>query len=206
MRKIDGRKFSIMILFLTLLSAGCVTVKGDISLNGDGSVTVMLDYKIAPFAAEIRDLATGKRIVPLPLDETELSEILAGLNNPDVSLFRRQEDGTPGAVLTVKFSTIQDFTGFCSRAAYIDAEYTEDENGRHLVLPQPRIPVNTDETGMRLLTVMESGEGIELRLHGPADFTDASGGETPDNETVAIKVPASDLYAGTDAAPVSVRW
>jgi hypothetical protein len=203
------------VLALLLCLSSCLAVSADITLNADGSGTVVMEYRMSLQLKALGEQDGNERWYPLPVGRADFERTLQRLPGLKLLSFSSKEDGKDlVAALSVSFSDPAALTAFLD-ACGEGAVYTPG----HLLLTLYEGSQKENKDLESLFAEIFSGYPVKIRLSLPGEGTlsvlDGSGGPASPIRNAGIEAsgknlsfiaPAAEIFSAKNGLSLDFRW
>ncbi|MDR2184080.1 MAG: hypothetical protein LBO80_00205 [Treponema sp.] len=203
-----------------VLFTSCIGIKSDITIRGDESGTINLEYRIAHSLESMGKLDGNEKRPPVPVGRADFERTVARVPGLRVAAFSsRVEGGDLVNRVKLEFAGLEALTGFLDSGGNLAALYREQEGTRMVLVLGGGGDDGTDPALLELVRSSFAAYSLDFSLTLPGDgafnFIDSTGRslEGPPAGTVNIRgrtaafsCPMGDLLASAEPVILEIRW
>jgi hypothetical protein len=208
-----------LIGIVLLMTSSCIGVKADITLNGNGSGLIALEYRLSRTAESLGKLDGNERWLPVPVGKADFERTVARVEGLKLRSFSAKTVGAD-TVNTVKleFRDPQTLVRFLDASGQ-RAALTEDAETRRLSLVLVSGAGRIDPDLLSLFRTVSEGYSFSLSFTAPREGTlavyDAAGNllEEPSavtviakGKTVSFQSPVGNIFNFSDGLRLEIIW
>ncbi len=201
------KKLLLPILAVALLSS-CIGIDSQISLQNDGSGTLLLNYRISQLMKNL-DVAKSDWHLPLPVSREDFQRTVDSISGLKLlSLAQREDERDVLIDARLGFTGVQAINSL-GKEGQIELSFS-NEGGLHIFRQQIYRGRSLEEISPESLQMIQTFfEGYELsyRVTAPAAIKRHSLGElSPDQRSVSYKTSVADLLKSGEKQVLEVAW
>jgi hypothetical protein len=197
-----------LLLVAVLLLSGCVDLTARMELNGDGSGTLQLKYRLSSELWEMGVFDQGSSYVPVPLHEEDFRRVVAGMDGLELSSYRIERNETEVRIRSrIAFESIDALNRYYSPGEQRIRLEGSDAGHRFTIDLHPGVDAALDEQTRSFAETYLSDYHIRIEVQTPetirdlGDFSAAEGGRE-----ASVSVPLSRLFTGDARRSVALEW
>ncbi len=211
-RKLDKTltmKHIVLVFLLTFVFSSCVDLQSNISLNGDGSGTLELEYEISQKTVYLGRLDENDPTIPLPVNRDDFERTVAAIPGMSLSSFSLEETADFVRVAAVvTFSNIDQISRFLGNDT--DDVIALNQSGGETVFQYTiykKLDESIDEETLLMLETFFQGYELSFALTPPRQPKQINRGSISDNGKIATyTVPLVDLFKNNETVVWNIVW
>jgi hypothetical protein len=201
------KKLLLPILAVALLGS-CIGIDSQITLQNDGSGTLLLNYRISQLMKNL-DAGKSDSILPLPVSREDFQRTVDSVSGLKlISLSQRENERDVLIDARIAFTGIQALNGI-GKEGQIELSFSSEGN-LHVFRQQIYRGRGLEQISQESLQMIETffeGYDLSYRVTAPAAIVRHSLGElSEDRRSVSYKTSVADLLKSGEKQVLEVAW
>ncbi|MDR3166947.1 MAG: hypothetical protein LBT93_03300 [Treponema sp.] len=210
--------FSLVMVIILVLSS-CIGISSTITLNRDGSGTMLLIYRIPQTLESLGKLDGNERWLPIPVGKADFERTLDRLPGMSLGSFSSKKDGTDLIIqIGLEFDHIDALTRFLDATGQ-EAALVQEKGVNRLSLTLSGGISDPDPELVSLVSLLAGGYEVELSFTLPEEgaITLYSGKGVPldsfpggnitaRGKELSFKAPMVEVLSSSEGLRLEIRW